>query len=272
MASDSTKSLFLFDFDGVVCDSCNECTVSAWRTCKILKAIPEITNQDTPPQWLFEKMREIRPAIEVGWQIPVLLSVFLDEQANSSPSSPALSVPEVLDRYEQLVEEWLKKYDLTEKDMIDTFGQVRDDWIAQDMDSWLEINTFYNGIAQAINECDGETVLVTTKQQRFAAALVRHAGVTDACMPDDSIYGLGMYKSKADVIVDRMEQGGYKSAHFFEDRYPTIAKALNDDRLENVKFYLCSWGYVTENELQLASGEPRVKVLKLEDFAASIVT
>ena len=274
MASDSTKSLFLFDFDGVVCDSCNECTVSAWRTCKILKAIPGDfdTNQDTPPQWLFEKMREIRPAIEVGWQIPVLLSVFLDQQANSSPSNPALSVPEVLDRYEQLVEEWLKKYDLTEKDMIDTFGQVRDDWIAQDMDSWLEINTFYSGIALAINECDGETVLVTTKQQRFAAALVRHAGVTDACMPDDSIYGLGMYKSKADVIVDRMEQGGYKSAHFFEDRYPTIAKALNDDRLKNVLFYLCSWGYVTENELQLASEEPRVKVLKLEDFAASIVT
>lgn len=274
---DSSNNLFLFDFDGVVCDSCDECTVSAWRTCKLLNAIPNTddldTTQDTPPQWLFDKMREIRPAIEVGWQIPVLLSVFLDQQAKakSSSNNPALSVPEVLERYEQLVEEWLTRYNLTERDMIDTFGQVRDDWIAQDMESWLEINTFYKGISQAINECDGETVLVTTKQQRFATALVRHAGVTDASMPDDSIYGLGMYKSKADVIVDRMEQGGYKSAHFFEDRYPTIAKALNDDRLENVVFYLCSWGYVTEKELQLASEEPRVKVLSLDDFA-SVVT
>jgi len=280
MTSDeSSNNLFLFDFDGVVCDSCDECTLSAWRTCKILNAIPTTdddldTTQDTPPQWLFDKMREIRPAIEVGWQIPVLLSVFLDQQAkgkSSASNDPALSVPEVLERYEQLVEEWLARYNLTEKDMIDTFGQVRDDWIAQDMESWLEINTFYNGISQAINICDGETVLVTTKQQRFATALVRHAGVSDVSMPDDSIYGLGMYKSKADVIVDRMEQGGYKSAHFFEDRYPTIAKALNDDRLENVVFYLCSWGYVTEKELQLASEEPRVQVLKLDDFA-SVVT
>jgi len=280
-STNNNNSLFLFDFDGVVCDSCDECTVSAWRTCKILNAIPTSdffdTTQDTPPQWLFGKMREIRPAIEVGWQIPVLLSVFLDQQAKQSSQAPsnnnpqALSVPDVLERYEQLVEEWLIRYNLTEKDMIETFGRVRDDWIAQDMESWLEINTFYKGISQAINACDGETVLVTTKQQRFATALVRHAGVTDASMPDDSIYGLGMYKSKADVIVDKMEQGGYTSAHFFEDRYPTIAKALNDDRLENVVFYLCSWGYVTEKELQLASEEPRVQVLKLDDFA-SVVT
>ncbi|KAL7434728.1 hypothetical protein ACHAXM_004289 [Skeletonema potamos] len=269
-------SLFLFDFDGVVCDSCDECTVSAWRTCKILNAIPNnfdttLSDDGRPPQWLFGKMREIRPAIEVGWQIPVLLSVFLDQHVNSSPSNPALSVPEVLDNYEQLVEDWLTKYNLKEKDMIDTFGQVRDDWISEDMKSWLDINTFYQGISQAINECTGEAVLVTTKQQRFATALVRHAGVTDASMPDDSIYGLGMYKTKADVIADRMQQGGYESAHFFEDRYPTIAKALKDDRLENVAFYLCSWGYCTDKELQLASEEPRVKVLNLEDFA-SVVT
>ena len=100
----------------------------------MLNAIPnndfDDTTQDMPPQWLFEKMREIRPAIEVGWQIPVLLSVFLDQQLKSSPSSPAMSVQEVLENYEQLVEDWLKKYKLTDKDMIQTFGKVRDDWIA----------------------------------------------------------------------------------------------------------------------------------------------
>ena len=213
-------------------------------------------------------MREIRPAIEVGWQIPVLLSVFLEQKANATPGNPAMSVPEIIQNYEFLVEEWLKKYNLKDKDMIQTFGQVRDDWIANDLNSWLDINTFYNGISQGITECKGEAVLVTTKQQRFATALVRHAGVEDTAMPDDSIYGLGMYKSKSDVIFDRMQSGGYEShnTHFFEDRWPTIAKCLKDDRLENVKFYLCSWGYCTEGELNLAKSEPRVEVLKLDDF------
>ena len=248
--------------------------MSAWRTCHILNAIKGDTTQatDNPPKWLFDNMREIRPAIEVGWQIPVLLSVFLEQQHCASPDKPAMSVAEIISDYKALVDTWLKDHNLTDKDMIDTFGKVRDDWIAKDLQSWLDINTFYNGIARGINECNGESVLVTTKQQRFATALVRHAGVSDLAMSDDSIYGLGMYKSKSDVIVDRMAKGDYDptNTHFFEDRWPTIAKCLNDERLVNVKFYLCSWGYCTESELELARNEDRVEVLGLNDFPSVV--
>ena len=79
----SSNGLFLFDFDGVVCDSCDECTVSALQTCQklgVFAADDENATAKHPPQWLMDKMREIRPAIEVGWQIPVLLSVFLEQQ------------------------------------------------------------------------------------------------------------------------------------------------------------------------------------------------
>ncbi|KAL3795368.1 hypothetical protein HJC23_009541 [Cyclotella cryptica] len=265
------KGLFLFDFDGVVCDSCDECTVSAWRTCHLLNAIKGDTSLSTthPPQWLFDKMREIRPAIEVGWQIPVLLSVLMEQNYASSPDCPAMTVPEILENYESLVLTWLEQHSLIADDMIHTFGKVRDDWIENDLTSWLDINVFYHGIAKAISHCSGEVVLVTTKQQRFATALVRHAGIPTSAMPDDSIYGLGMYKSKADVIVERMtkRKTDPENTHFFEDRWPTIAKCLKDKRLEKVKFYLCSWGYCTPGEVALASQEPRVEVLSLDDFS-----
>ena len=267
--STSSNSLFLFDFDGVVCDSCDECTVSAWRTCQLLNVIND--NDDThPPHWLFDKMREIRPAIEVGWQIPVLLSVFLEQSSSSSSdsSSTAMTVPEIIQNYEVLVDDWLESKHLTPKDMIETFGKVRDDWIENDINSWLDINTFYNGISDSITTCKGETVLVTTKQQRFATALVRHAGIDEQAMSNDDIYGLGMYNSKADVIVDRMQRGHYEpnNTHFFEDRWPTIHKCLKDERLEGIRFYLCSWGYCTADELKLAKEEPRVEVLTLDQF------
>ena len=256
---DSGGGLYLFDFDGVVCDSCDECTVSALRTIRRLGALdqPLDTVPDHPPTWLFDKMRKIRPAIEVGWQIPVLLSVFLNQQyahEQSGGQSAAMSVADIIANYESLVDQWLAKYDKTDRDMIDTFGSVRDDWIATGLNSWLDINTFYPGVAESMNRCRGEGVLVTTKQQRFAIALCRHAGVTEAALPDGDIYGLGMYKKKADVIVDRMEAGGFSSdaTHFFEDRWPTLAKCLADDRLEGAKLYLCSWGYVTDAERALA--------------------
>lgn len=255
---------------------CIKCTVSAWRTCKILNAIPEDQGggDDMPPRWLFEKMREMRPAIEVGWQIPVLLSVFLDQKAEADRDggTPAMAVPEIVRNYETLVDDWLTSHDLTREGMIETFGRVRDDWISDDMESWLEINAFYPGISGGIRACRGERALVTTKQQRFAVALVRHAGVGEGALPDDSIYGLGMYESKSDVIFDRMRRGRYGpgETHFFEDRWPTIAKCLKDDRLGGVRFYLCSWGYCTEEELELADGEPRVRVICLDEFASVV--
>lgn len=275
MSSDNDNgALYLFDFDGVVCDSCDECTVSALRTCQKIKAIigsdDAQQHLDYPPQWLFDKMREIRPAIEVGWQIPVLLDIILEQQKDASK---IMSVDEIMANYEQLVEDWLKKHQKTEQDMVDAFGDVRDAWIQDDMASWLDINKFYPSVPEALCHCKGKTVLVTTKQQRFATALCRHAGVDQDALPVDDIYGLGMYTKKSDVILDRIKTGGYapSKTSFFEDRWPTLAKCLLDERLQGVKFYLCSWGYVTQDELDLAKAEPRVKVITLEDFA-TIVT
>ena len=68
--------------------------------------------------------------------------------------------------------------------------------MAADLNSWLESNKFYPGVPDALNDCAGDAVVVTTKQQRFATALMRHAGVDNEAIPDDLIYGLGMYKGK----------------------------------------------------------------------------
>lgn len=277
-SDENSKGLFLFDFDGVVCDSCDECTVSALRTLQSLKVLNDhrmvsdnkkSSNDDSyPPDWLFAKMREIRPAIEVGWQIPVLLSVFWEQQQ----SEKMMTIPEIIANYETLVHGWLAKHKLSEQEMVQCFGGVRDQWIQNDMNSWLDINKFYSQVPESLNSCVGKSVLVTTKQQRFAIALCRHAGVSVESLPDKSIYGLGQYKKKSDVIFEEMTNGGYKkrNTHFFEDRWPTLVKCLDDDRLHGVNLYLCAWGYCTSEELKKAEAEPRVTVLQLDEFASLV--
>ena len=52
-----------------------------------------------------------------------------------------------------------------------------------------------------------------------------------------------------------------------QDRWPTLAKCLKDERLAGVHFYLCGWGYCTPEEVALATAEPRAQVLDLEGFA-----
>lgn len=268
-----TGGLFLFDFDGVVCDSCDECTVSALKTCQKLGVLQDSDAPEYPPTWLFDKMRKIRPAVEVGWQIPVLLSVLFEQHQRGEESSSGPVVENIISNHETLVQEWLDHWKLTDKAMIDMFGGVRDAWIKEDLTSWLDINAFYPGVPEALSACKGEGILVTTKQQRFAIALCRHAGVDEKALPDDRIYGLGMYKTKADVIADRMMAGGYApdETRFFEDRWPTLVKCLHDERLDGVRFYLCAWGYVTPGELELARTEHRVEVIGLDDFCKIVM-
>ena len=290
--NNNNKLLFLFDFDGVVCDSCDECTVSAYYTLQKLNVILSSTEDgyDYPEDWLFEKMREIRPAIEVGWQIPVLLSVFLEQQQQQQQQQPRMTVSEIIDKYEVLVRDWLVKYNLNERIMIETFGTVRDTWIQTDLNSWLAINKFYDNVPQSFNACVGKSILVTTKQQRFAIELCRYAGITSDSLPDTNIYGLGQYTKKADVIVDHMNinkttdtdrdetntvTNNYlpQNTYFFEDRWSTITKCLQDERLMGVQLHLCSWGYCTLKEIQLAHNEPRVTVItSLQDFVRIVTT
>jgi len=232
-----------------------------------------------PPQWLYAVMREIRPSIEVGWQIPVLLSIVYDRllrlqraqsddnenenlanDENIAQQQQAL-LNDIRSNYETHVSQWLQQHQLTDRDMIDTFGKIRDEWMQPPhSSSWLEIHTFYPTVPQSLQQCRGTAALVTTKQHRFATALCRHAGISESALPDERIYGLGQYTNKAQVIHDYLQranqamttatttttQSSNKSRsgsddsetaessaviHFFEDRWPTLVKCLADDRL-----------------------------------------
>lgn len=61
------KQLWALDFDGVICDSCGESSLSAWKAATHLW--PEIfTNEATisKKDEVIEKMRLVRPVVETG--------------------------------------------------------------------------------------------------------------------------------------------------------------------------------------------------------------
>lgn len=63
----ATKQLWALDFDGVICDSCGESALSAWRAAEGLW--PEMFKADdvkTQKDEIMEKMRVVRPVVETG--------------------------------------------------------------------------------------------------------------------------------------------------------------------------------------------------------------
>lgn len=67
VAAMATKQLWALDFDGVVCDSCGESALSAWRAAEGLW--PDMFAEDVVKAQkddIMEKMRAVRPVVETG--------------------------------------------------------------------------------------------------------------------------------------------------------------------------------------------------------------
>eukprot|EP00547_Thalassionema_nitzschioides_P002278 CAMPEP_0194223056 /NCGR_PEP_ID=MMETSP0156-20130528/34214_1 /TAXON_ID=33649 /ORGANISM="Thalassionema nitzschioides, Strain L26-B" /LENGTH=118 /DNA_ID=CAMNT_0038954061 /DNA_START=26 /DNA_END=378 /DNA_ORIENTATION=+ len=109
----SDNRLICLDFDGVVVDSCDETTLSSLKACKKLGVLGnDEFSSDQPPKWLMERMRRIRPAIYVGWQIPVLFGALVDQKKieEEKQGGKAMSDEEILGNYESVIETYLEKW------------------------------------------------------------------------------------------------------------------------------------------------------------------
>ena len=54
---------------------------------------------------------------------------------------------------------------LVEGDLQEALNDARDGWIADDFEGWLRAQSFYPGVADAINDLRAERCIITTKPQ-----------------------------------------------------------------------------------------------------------
>ena len=73
----------------------------------------------------------------------------------------------------------MRKWNLDRKTMVLEFGKIRDDWIQSDFKSWLQLNALLKTF-RALRFCterkDAKVTIVTTKQARFADAILVDMG------------------------------------------------------------------------------------------------
>uniref|UniRef100_A0A1D1Y054 Gamma-glutamyl phosphate reductase n=1 Tax=Anthurium amnicola TaxID=1678845 RepID=A0A1D1Y054_9ARAE len=261
--------LYALDFDGVLCDSCGESSISALKAAKI--RWPALFSQVDAgmEEWIIDQMHILRPVVETGYENLLLVRLLLEIQMPSiqkSSVSAGVTIEGILESWPELkpviMEEWHEERD----SLVDLFGRVRDEWIEKDLSGWIGANRFYPGVAEALKFSSSRIYVVTTKQSRFADVLLRElAGVT---IPMDRIYGLGT-GPKVEVLKQlqrRPEHQGLKF-HFVEDRLATLKNVIKEPELAGWNLYLGKWGYNTERERQEAAGTSQIHLLDLSDFS-----
>ncbi len=244
-----------FDFDGVICDGLIEYFQTAWRAyCKLFK--PENLE---PPEGLAEQFYPLRPVIETGWEMPMLLRALIVGK----------TAEEIIAGWPELALPFLAETGLTQAEAAKVLDGERDHWIATDLDNWLAQHRFYPrmlAVLQASLE-KRPTYIVSTKEGRFIQQLLRQSGVA---MPSEKILGKEVKRPKYETLrlltSTHITDQQIPKIWFFEDRIKALQSVKKQSDLDHVELFLADWGYNLAPERQTAQEDSRIHLLSLDSI------
>lgn len=251
------KQLVAFDFDGVICDGQAEYFHSAALGYRELWQPNELTNLET----IRPKFYALRPVIETGWEMIVLIEALL----SGTPET------DIWQDWRGVISRILAASGITQQQLAVTLDQVRDRQISEQLDQWLALHHFYDGILDCLQKlvADAETdvYIITTKEARFTHQILIQQGID---FPRENIFGKETKQPKT-ATLKQLISPELENIWFIEDRLKTLEKFQQDTALNNVKLFLADWGYNTESE-RIAAAEKGILVVNQNLWAEQIGT
>jgi phosphoglycolate phosphatase-like HAD superfamily hydrolase len=258
------KRVIALDFDGVVCDSVGESSLSAFRAAQ--QQWPEVFNTpaaEAARPRLVEQMRAVRPVVETGYENVVQIRLLLE----------GTTVDEMLASWHELLPAAMARWRLEREPLVRLFGRVRDEWIAADAAGWLAPNRIYDGVAPAVAAAlasapRDEVYVVTTKQAQFTELLLRD--MARLPLPAERIYSTTLSGAPKSGVLAQLAAAhpGADDYVFVEDKLSTLEKVAATPGAEAWRLFLVDWGYNTPAERARAAAHSRITVLDVGAFGA----
>ena len=256
----NSPTILALDFDGVVCDGLIEYFEVAWRTyCQIWSPI-----NDTPPDDLALRFYRLRPVIETGWEMPVLIKALIE----------GFNDDQILQSWTTITPQILAADNLEAKAVSTKLDHLRDEWIQTDLNGWLSLHRFYPGVIERLKitlKSEIQLYIVTTKEGRFVKELLQQEGVN---LPPENIFGKEVKRPKYETLRELIKKANIQnvSLWFVEDRLKTLQLVKQQSDLDNVKLFLADWGYNTQPEREAGKNDPRIQLISLSHFAHDFST
>lgn len=255
-----TPTLLALDFDGVLCDGLKEYFQTAWKAyCEVWS--PPTTQ---PPAGLAEVFYHLRPVVESGWEMPVVLHAYLQGHTEAELHANWPAIAQTL----------IKQANLAPSQLAQVVDGVRDRWIAADLESWLAEHRFYPGVIPQFQHWLAQetlqTVIISTKEGRFIQQLLERQGVTVAHL---QIFGKESQRPKHQTLRELLTTAPATTVCWFlEDRLRTLQGIHTHDDLTQVRLFLADWGYNTAEHRAIAAQDPQIQLLSLAQFAQDFDT
>ncbi|WP_170861259.1 HAD family hydrolase [Geitlerinema sp. PCC 9228] len=271
-------SILALDFDGVLCDGLVEYLATAWQAyCQIWpvsadnlgiekkgKGIAQNENcMVSPPEWLPPDFYRLRPAIETGWEMPILIRALLQ----------GVKPEQIWARWGEIVREIADIERISPQMVENTLDKTRDRLLETDVSRWLAMHQFYPGaianlqrwLSSPAGEKPDTVTIITTKESRFVRQLLVREGIDFA---ENQIFGKDARRRKGEILKSLLrELPATATIWFVEDRLKTLQSIASDPQLERIELFLADWGYNTDSDRQTARDSERLHLLSLETFS-----
>ena len=257
MSSKPLPTILALDFDGVLCDGMLEYFQSTWRSyCQIWQP-----TDVTPPEELEPSFARLRPVIETGWEMPVLIRSRIQ----------GISESEILADWQKVAQNIVRQENLNPTELVNTLDKTRDEWISNDLSGWLSLHRFYPGVVETLKWAIASpitTVIITTKEGRFVKQLLQQQGVD---LGATEIFGKESKRPKHQIIRELIGQATNEPVVWFvEDRVKTLRSVQQQPDLTQVQLYLADWGYNTESDRDFAKETPGIELISLSQFTSDL--
>ncbi len=221
----ANRPLLVLDFDGVICDSVEECFASSWTAYReLFLGLPKTE----APAATRAEFRALRPFVRSGEDF-----VLVQELVHKA---------ERVDSQSEFDRAWQRPGIPSHRVFKDLFYQARSTLMERDRQAWLAMNPIYPHAASALSRLppDLEFFILSTKRPQFVRETLAANGIQVA--PEKG--PLQQHGTEAYRMVERLLQSREApSAIFVEDQIDAIRGNTNP----RIQVYLASWGYVQKS-------------------------
>ncbi|MBE3132620.1 MAG: HAD family hydrolase [Acidobacteria bacterium] len=226
------RSIVVLDFDGVICDSVDECFASSFLAYYGLqkKTIPSSSEPDRRAHFA-----RLRPFIRTGEDY-LLIHELIDRgitvrDQGQFDEMAKRAGPQKMARFREL------------------FYRARVQLFERDREAWVSMNRIYPHARTALQSAAGAPLhILSTKKPEFIQGILGHAGLS---VPAERILHSGD-EPKLPIVERIRADGGFDAAVFIDDQ----VDFLKNNPFPRVSVYLAAWGYVASEQIARDLGVP----------------
>jgi phosphoglycolate phosphatase-like HAD superfamily hydrolase len=219
------QPLLVLDFDGVICDSVEECWVSSWTAYhELFLGRAPSSPPAGPGADARLRFRALRPYVRSGEDF-VLIQQLVSRGAS-------------VDSQAEFDREWEKPGAPSRRELKELYYRARTALFDRDPEAWVAMNRIFPHVPAALAGLSPRVPLyiLSTKKPQFVSATLRANRLS---VPESRVL-YSEEEPKLSVVERLMRELPAQEAVFVEDQ----VDALRGNRNPRIRTFLATWGYV----------------------------